>query len=286
MENNFEIFLKDENVTLPAKEINLNRNPNYCLILGHGLGTNGPKKRDHSHDKWITMIWNNLKDEERIGMIAYTARGHGKSTGWEYQHQDQQEQQEQQDNHSKNRLITQFTWESLSNDMISVSNSLLIPSFIAGGQSMGSATALYTAIKYNNRVSALILVRPPTAWEERLARRDHLEEVANQYQQQHPNDLHHNIFRGAAISDLPPINSSLYSLITCPVLILCHDGDLAHPISTGQILSTLLLNCQLIITETHEEALIQWPQIIKQFIYNLPPIILHSSDISTSSSSI
>lgn len=268
MENHIDVII--DNLKLPTKIVNLssyssnssnldlNSKSDYTLILGHGLGTNGPKKRDHTHDKWISMIWNNLKEESNISIIAYTARGHGNSSGWE-----------EQENEEK--LITQFTWENLANDMINISNYFSITSFIAGGQSMGSATALYTAIKFSNKVSALILVRPPTAWEVRDQRRDHLIDVANQYKKKHPHDLSHNVFRGAAMSDLPPINSQLYSLITCPVLILCHDGDSAHPISTGQTLSTLLSNCQLIITQTHEEALITWPQIIKQFIYSLPP---------------
>jgi 3-oxoadipate enol-lactonase len=235
------------------------------LILGHGLGTNGLRRRSHNRDKWIQMAWKAITekdktDELEVGVIAYTARGHGQSTGWEDSASD----------------FFQFTWERLADDMLAIGDHFHLDKFLVGGQSMGSATALYAAIKDPERVQGLILIRPPTAWHVRHARRGHLEEIANGSQERHPNEPNHNVFRGAAISDLPPVPSStlsdsfsVYSTITCPVLILCHEGDSAHPVETARTLARLIPHAQLIVSETQEEALERWPHLLRKFIASL-----------------
>jgi pimeloyl-ACP methyl ester carboxylesterase len=227
------------------------------LVLGHGLGTNGLRRRSHNRDKWIQMAWEAIANKtEEVGVIAYTARGHGNSRGWEDTADD----------------FSQFTWERLADDMLAIGQHFHLNQFLVGGQSMGSATALYTALKYPEHVQGLILIRPPTAWHVRQARRGHLEEIAKQSQERHPNDPNHNVFRGAALSDLPPVpssdstTSSVYSVIRCPVLILCHEGDSAHPVETARTLARLIPHAQLIVAETQEEALEQWPQILRQFL--------------------
>lgn len=235
-------------VTLPSKCRDLH-SP-LVLVLGHGLGTNGLKNRDHNHDKWIQMCWETLSNAQVVGLVAYTTRGHGASRGWERYAEEYQ----------------QFTWENLAEDMIQIGEHLHLNQFLVGGQSMGSATALYATIKYPERVKGLILIRPPTAWHVRRARRGHLEEIANQSQERFPNEPNHNVFRGAAISDLPPMDSSLYSSITCPVLILCHEGDKAHPVETATTLSHLIPHAQLFISKTQEDALREFPQLLLSFI--------------------
>ena len=130
-----------------------------------GLGPKNPKDKSHTNDKWVSLVRDVAKTlTTTIGTnaracIAYTARGHGKSHGWE-------------DSAATNP--TQFTWQSLSTDMIALADYYEIPRFIASGSSMGSATALYAAIQQPERIAGVVMIRPPTAWKERRARRKFL----------------------------------------------------------------------------------------------------------------
>ena len=134
------------------------------IIVGHGLGPKNPKDKSHSNDKWVSFVRDVAKTLTTEGTnsgrcIAYTARGHGNSHGWE-------------DSAATNP--TQFTWQSLSTDMIAMADYYEIPRFIAAGSSMGSATSLYAAIQQPERVVGVVMIRPPTAWKERRARRKFL----------------------------------------------------------------------------------------------------------------
>ena len=135
------------------------------IIVGHGLGPKNPKDKSHTNDKWVALVRDvSTKIQTTEGTnsgscIAYTARGHGNSHGWE-------------DSAATNP--TQFTWQSLSTDMIAIADYYQIPQFIAAGSSMGSATALYAAIQHPERVAGVVMIRPPTAWNERRARRKFL----------------------------------------------------------------------------------------------------------------
>lgn len=247
-ENEEMIISLPSGVNLPGKRHNLDKD--IVVILGHGLGTNGLKKRSHNYDKWIAMAWKTLKEVNQVGIVAYTARGHGESSGWEDYAEEYQ----------------QFTWKNLAEDMICVGDSFHLSKYIVGGQSMGASTALYAAIQHPEKVSGLILIRPPTAWHVRSARRGHLEQIAQESKLRHPDEPNYNVFLGASISDLPPLDSPEYSLVTCPVLILCHEGDTAHPVETAATLARLIPHAQLYIAKNQTEALEQFPQILTQFV--------------------
>ncbi|MDQ1373389.1 MAG: 3-oxoadipate enol-lactonase, partial [Actinomycetota bacterium] len=60
-------------------------------------------------------------------------------------------------------------WDRLADTMLSVADSAGFSTFVAGGASMGAATALHAAALAPERVSAMVLVIPPTAWETRAA---------------------------------------------------------------------------------------------------------------------
>ena len=62
--------------------------------------------------------------------------------------------------------------------MLEVAANYGLEPVILGGSSMGSASALYAAIQEPSLVSGLILMRPPTAWEERLMRKPQLMQAA------------------------------------------------------------------------------------------------------------
>ena len=62
--------------------------------------------------------------------------------------------------------------------MLEVAANYGLEPVIVGGSSMGSASALYASIQEPSLVSGLILMRPPTAWEERLNRKPQLMQAA------------------------------------------------------------------------------------------------------------
>ena len=93
---------------------------------------------------------------------------------------------------------------------------------------MGAATALYAAITHSVRIRAVILVRPPTAWSTRRARRANLLSSAAKVQAAaEAGDVYHWVLRGAATADLPPEDDfESYAKVTCPILILTVKGML------------------------------------------------------------
>ena len=241
------------------------------VIFGHGLGSTNPKLKDHLKDKWIALATDAVSDYATV--ISYTARGHGRSTGWEL---------------SAETNPTQFTWIELGKDMTAVADHFSTGSYIAGGSSMGSATSLYAAIEHPERVLGLILIRPPTAWEARTARRKNLLNSADRLQKQEL-DAHqsavnsgslstedttprfHHVLRGTAYSDLPPVDSAAYKLIQhIPTLILTIEGDAAHPVATAEALHTVLPRSSLHVAPDIDTAAATWPTLIKNFVRAIP----------------
>ena len=260
----------------------------YTVVLAHGLGSSDPRNRNHSSDKWVTLIKNAAVVDASV--ISYTARGHGESTGWESTAEDQP---------------SQFTWVELGKDMNAVADFFSLGKYIAGGSSMGSATSLYAAIQNPGRISGLILIRPPTAWEVRKARRKFLLKAADRLKQEletktvapmegkidvnavsNPGDnarsqdvqstaacgqsvrsYHHHVLRGAADADLPAQDSELYNRIKhIPTLILTIEGDAAHPVSTAEVLHALLPSSALHVAPDIKTAAQDWPTLIGSFI--------------------
>lgn len=225
------------------------------VVLGHGLGVGNLKKRDHVSDRWIRLASEACLRGEQVGVVSYTARGHGASTGWECTAGSDKEQ---------------FTWARLAGDMLDVANHFELPSFVAGGSSMGSATALYTAIRNPDRVRGLVLMRPPTAWASRAARKQNLLSVAQDLQNKSQfGEQHHNVLLGAAKADLPPLDSELYCRIQCPVLILAIAGDEAHPVSTAEGLAGVLARASLHVAADVDNAAQSWPELISDFVISL-----------------
>lgn len=118
------------------------------ILVAHGLGGSNPSAKDHREDATRPVLEPTLAV---VGCRAvwYTARGHGSSTGWEQ------------------GGIEQFLWPRLAQDMLAVADWLSLDRFIAAGNSMGAASAIFAALQYPGRVSALIIYRPPCIWETR-----------------------------------------------------------------------------------------------------------------------
>ena len=222
------------------------------VVMTHGLGTFNPKLRSHLNDPWLSDVIVEGAVKAKISYISYTSRGHGESEGWQV---------------DAEKNLEQFEWRKLSSDMFHLAKCCGANNFIAAGSSMGSATALYTAIHYPDNVKAIILIRPPTSWEERKNRRIQLISNAEKCKLANPDDLGHFVLLGTSYSDLPPKKSTnIYSNIKCPVLILAVKGDDAHPLSTAYELSKLLKQSVLHIADTVEYAKSRWPAVISNFL--------------------
>ena len=212
-------------------------------------------------------------------VIRYDARGHGLSQG--------------------TNKPEDYHWSSLAKDMIAIADKLGIDQFIAGGQSMGSMTALYAALMAPDRIKALVLATPSTAWETRkaqsalyitsasiieakgveafaglLRKRPLLpnwllkakpqenEKYLNNISSMNKNILPH-ILRGSSISDLPPHDK--FKAPAIPALILAWSDDSTHPIKTAKELTALLPKSELVIANSINDVA-KWPQMIYKFI--------------------
>ena len=220
------------------------------LLFAHGLGSRNPQVRSHLNDDWVQVTAEAAKASNN-SFLAYTARGHGRSSGWES---------------TASSDLEQFTWSRLAEDMLWMADTQGIEQFIAGGNSMGSATSLYCAMHHPDRVLGLVLVRLPTAWEERKARRKHLLKSAERLRVELPDSVYPSVLEGASLSDLPNETSGEYAKITCPVLILAIENDDAHPLSTAYAVHRLIPHSKLVISSSEERAAYEFPALISTFL--------------------
>ena len=187
-------------------------------------------------------------------LVCYDARGHGASHGWESEAEKDRDQ---------------FSWPHLGRDMASLAPQFGLEEVVLGGSSMGSASALYAALQHQEqlgvKVVGLLLVRPPTAWEERLTRRPQLLEAARDLHNSKPESPYYNVLLGSAISDLPP-HQALHHILDIPVLILTAEGDPTHPVTTARQLSSLSEDLSLVVSESYEVGKQEWPQHIATFL--------------------
>ncbi len=192
------------------------------------------------------------------GVVRYDARGHGRSAG--------------------GSDPVDYTWPRLADDLLAVIDSVSPHSPVdVIGMSMGTASALYAALRAPNRLRRLVLAIPPTAWETRAPHvagyRDgadivddagvdaFLAAAAEQPQppiletlQQRPYtaDVREECFaallRGAAESDLP--HPAELARIRHRVLLLPWDTDPGHPVSTAERLAEVLPTATLQVART------------------------------------
>ena len=162
---------------------------------------------------------------------------------------------------------------------------------------MGCATALHAAVIAPERIDALVLVIPPTAWASRAAQQQNYEIsaqlveggdldviVAGARSAPPPDPLVDvpawrdgfeamirgtdptrlaRIFRGAATADLP--SPEQIAAITVPTLILAWTGDPGHPMDTAERLVELLPDAQLHAASTLDQ-LRSWTDLMTDFI--------------------
>ena len=212
---------------------------------------------------------------EGLDVVRYDARGHGRSPA--------------------GPSPAEHEWSALAGDLLAVADGAGLDRFVAGGASMGCATVLYAALRAPERIEALVLAIPPTAWETRQAQAStylaavaYLEEKgvasyveATRQQPARPawtaatRDARLDLLakadpaalslalQGAARSDLPP--AAELATISVPTLILAWEGDPGHPMSTATALHELLPSSSLEVATSREDVL-GWPEVVGRFL--------------------
>lgn len=267
--NKRHVNLTVSDVVLPATvhETQPVKENYYVALVTHGLGIPNPRQRNHENDVWVQQVLvPGLKRAQPIinPIIAYTARGHGLSQGWQ---------------HSAAQNVNQFTWKKLGSDMKFLVNKCLQDypgnNLILCGNSMGSALSLFAAVESSYLVRGVIMLRPPAAWEARQARHNSVISGILRFRHQHahnPQALAYSYaLEGASMSDFPATSSLFYKMVPCPVLLLAVKHDPAHPVATAQKLHKHLPESRLEIAENQHDAETRFPKIIAEFIQSIVP---------------
>mgnify|MGYP003861898235 CR=1 FL=1 len=223
--------------------------------------------------------WQNFPHD--INLLRYDARGHGKT--------------------ESSFVPSKYHWQNLANDMIAIGNEHKVEKFIAGGQSMGCATTLYTALLAPTRVKGIILMNPPVAWQARAEQATFYNKLAKigglmggnilskimaaKVDRILPNWLTKakpcfskvilagikpmkrrtlfNLFKGAALTDLP--SKDALKKLKVPTLILAWEGDPSHPVATATVLGELMPHAKVHIADSYEDIKC-WPLLICDFV--------------------
>ena len=248
-----EIAVRDEGRGLP-------------FFWGHGFVSSMQQE-----DQFMVMDWERLARRYRV--IRWDARGHGLSGGAP--------------------VPGDYRWDNLATDLLALADALGVERFVAGGVSMGAATALHAAVQAPRRIMAMVLMLAPTAWEtrdpqadiyrgaavlvERLGIEGYLEQLrtlpapeilADFADRFSPvpyvkEDLLPSVLRGAANSDLPPQES--LRAVTAPALLLPWVSDDGHPMSTSERLLELLPDVQIHVAHDLRDVM-SWTDRIDTFL--------------------
>lgn len=187
---------------------------------------------------------------------------------------------------------SRYRWERLAADMLFRAPERAV----LGGASMGCATALHASVLEPDRVEALVLAIPPTAWETRAAQRELYEGAAHvaekygvarlkevieerptpaifdgrpdlkRYEPDIAEDLLPTVLRGAAASDLP--SREVLAQIDVPALVLAWDTDATHPLATAEALAEVLPDTRLHVARTLTDVG-AWPVLVRTFLATL-----------------
>jgi pimeloyl-ACP methyl ester carboxylesterase len=236
------------------------------FFWGHGLS--GSMAQD---DEFGVIDFSRLADRYRV--VRWDARGHGLSGG--------------------KPVPDDYHWDNLSRDLLGLADALGVDRFVAGGASMGAATALHAATQAPDRIAGLVLVLAPTAYESRGAQADLyragavliervgleayldalfklsspaiLGDLAERLRPipQVADELLPFVLRGAADSDLPAVDA--VRAITVPSLLLPWTTDPGHPMSTSERLVELLPDVQIHVAHRLRD-IISWTDRIDAFL--------------------
>lgn len=189
------------------------------------------------------------------------------------------------------------SWHELALDQIALIDHLGYDRVSLGGVSMGAGTALHSALLLNDRLERMVLVIPPTGWDERapqvaayeqsaaLVERDGCQAlVAAMAALAPPAPFAGSTIaadrragtlggadpvrtaaclRGAGYADLPSLEA--IATIKTPTLVLAWSGDPGHPVSTARALEATLPNVEMHVADTAAEFA-TWSDRIAQFL--------------------
>lgn len=246
-----------------------------AFVWGHGLTSSRA-----GEDAFPLVRWDEVRRSSAV--LRYDARGHGAS--------------------AFTTDLDAYGWDALALDQLGLCDELGIEAAIVGGASMGAATALHVATMAPDRVRALVLVIPPTAWETRAAQAGVYGQMADvvdaagvepliaasadvappdpfvadgRWKERRAETLRSadpirlaGVFRGAAGADLP--SRQAVAAIACPTLILAWSGDPGHPVSSAEQLHGLIGGSTMHIASTPDE-LETWTDRIVRFVAAVGP---------------
>lgn len=230
-----------------------------AFVWGHGLTSSRARE-----DEGLMLDWERLSSA--VATLRYDARGHGES--------------ELTDD------TADYGWDQLALDQLELTTQLGINRYVAGGASMGAATALHAAVTAPDRITGLLLVIPPTAWETRAEQVDQYAKMARildrygvdpllsaaatdmaipdpfagrgLWEQSRSDALRAAdparlamVFRGAGTADFP--SREQVASIGVPTRILAWSGDPGHPVSSAEELAGLIPDAELRIASTWDE---------------------------------
>jgi pimeloyl-ACP methyl ester carboxylesterase len=162
---------------------------------------------------------------------------------------------------------------------------------------MGVGTALHSALTLGDRLEQMVLVIPPTGWQERAPQVDLYEQMARVVEARGPRALLAASaelpppdpfvgasdwadrraaslggaepvrlaanFRGAAHADLPALDA--LATIQAPTLVLAWSGDPGHPVSTAERLGETLRDVTVSIASTAADFA-AWTEQVTDFL--------------------
>ncbi len=261
---------REQRVRVRGTEIAVQRRGHgRAFYWGHGLTSSSAQE-----DQAGLRLWDPLREGWEV--LRVDARGHGASAGG-----------------SDPRA---YRWPELAGDLLALADALGHPRMILAGASMGAATALHAAVSAPERVDALVLMIPPTAWATRaeqasryrasadLAKREGLDALAAAEALQPPIPIFRGLFdpaemararyaaldasvvpailRGAAESDFP--DAGAVARLRQPALLLAWEGDDGHPLSTAERLAELLPDATLAVARRLQD-IGGWPGLVAEF---------------------